>query len=223
MRTKPDERPVAPAPTEPRSMMATRTPRRARWKARLAPWTPAPTTMTSAVSCMRAFWTAAPPLCSHGDHRARGRGPATLGALAAVPLRDVDPSRRRLPDRGCPRPGRAADRLRRPGADQRPDPDTAAAGSQLGHRGHLRGRPAHRAGDAGRGHGRDDRLPLRRLAGIRCRHGPGRRRAARGGLGGERGRVHGARLRRRWRLHPRGGRRDVRRGGRHAPHLRAGR
>ena len=45
----PDERPVAPAPTLARSTTRTSAPRRARWNARLAPWTPAPTMTMSAV------------------------------------------------------------------------------------------------------------------------------------------------------------------------------
>ena len=49
MGTKPDERPVAPAPTDERSTTSTLAPRCARWKASAAPWTPAPTTTTSAV------------------------------------------------------------------------------------------------------------------------------------------------------------------------------
>src|SRR5947207_3299297 len=53
MRTKPEDRPVAPPATDAASSTSTRTPRRARWNARLAPWTPAPTTMTSDVSTTR--------------------------------------------------------------------------------------------------------------------------------------------------------------------------
>src|SRR5512138_23106 len=54
MRTRPLERPVAPAATKRFSRIITLTPRSERWKARLAPCTPAPMTMTSAVLFMSA-------------------------------------------------------------------------------------------------------------------------------------------------------------------------
>src|SRR5512143_326023 len=49
MRTSPLERPVAPAATNLFSTTSGLGPRRARWKARLAPCTPAPMMITSAV------------------------------------------------------------------------------------------------------------------------------------------------------------------------------
>src|SRR3954464_3238158 len=76
MRTRPLERPVAPAPDTDRSTTTTRAPREARWKARLAPCTPAPMTKTSAVSVM------VPPL----EPRA-SIGQATRGTLRLEGLR----------------------------------------------------------------------------------------------------------------------------------------
>src|SRR5689334_13831043 len=70
MRTSPLERPVAPAAATDRSTTTTRAPRDARWNARLAPWTPAPMTMTSAVSVMTPSGVSA-----------RGQYPSVPGGL----------------------------------------------------------------------------------------------------------------------------------------------
>src|SRR3954471_17826252 len=77
MRTRPLERPVAPAPDTDRSTTTTRAPREARWKARLAPWTPAPMTMTSAVSVM------VPPLDCERPVSGRSRDPGRSSGGAA--------------------------------------------------------------------------------------------------------------------------------------------
>src|SRR3954453_16903371 len=77
MRTRPLERPVAPAPDTDRSSPTTRAPREARWKARLPPWTPAPMTMASAVSVM------VPPLDWERPGSGRSRDPGRSSGGAA--------------------------------------------------------------------------------------------------------------------------------------------
>src|SRR5512143_2254064 len=110
MRTRPLERPVAPAATNLFSSTNGFTPRCARWKARLAPCTPAPTMMTSAVFVMsldlrrddalrprfaQAFLNGAdqPPGChrvDQGDHVAAAASPAELGAQGPGAPRRLD-------------------------------------------------------------------------------------------------------------------------------------
>src|SRR5947207_4996108 len=87
MRTKPEDRPVAPPATDAASSTRTRTPRRARWNARLAPWTPAPTTMTSDVSTTRR--RASPAAEARGLSSALARTGVSANRLSVRPTASV--------------------------------------------------------------------------------------------------------------------------------------
>src|SRR3954471_8782617 len=93
MRTRPLERPVAPAPDTDRSTTTTRAPREARGKARLAPWTPAPMTMTSAVSVMVPPLDWEPPVSGRWRDPGRSSGGAawTDSVEGDAPVAERDP------------------------------------------------------------------------------------------------------------------------------------
>src|SRR5512146_3550289 len=79
MRTSPLERPVAPAATNCLSRTNGLSPRCARWNARLAPCTPAPMIMTSAVVVMSLYLG--------GDHSLGARCPQAFLDGAHEPAR----------------------------------------------------------------------------------------------------------------------------------------
>ena len=227
MRTKPEERPVAAAPTAPRSRTVTRAPRRARWKARLAPWTPAPTMMTSADACIAAFWTPARRHADRGWTRWRYRSGDGGPGPRPTPRRDAAPCHHGQPRMShataCPHTASQARGAARSVAmlvaallfgcaSPAPDPSPR----------HRRRRTPARSAPRSRRTGcapglamladvtdASNGLPLDRITGLRRRRRRGRDVPASVGLDGQRRRLHGADLHRRRRIESRGRRANV--------------